>query len=77
MQYGVKPEGMSDADWTVETQCRFVARKMREGRNRSARLAIFEEWQRKLPAVSKARVAEIWREGVPMPADKVDKADSE
>lgn len=67
MQYGVNPEGMTPEEWTTECQCRFVARKMREGRNSVARGAIFEEWQRKLPAVSKARVAEIWREGVPMP----------
>ncbi|WP_299231690.1 hypothetical protein [uncultured Halomonas sp.] len=67
MIYGQRPESMTPEEWTIETQCRFVARKMREGRNRSARLAIFEEWQRKLPAITKERVAEIWKQGVPMP----------
>ena len=69
MIYGQRPEGMTPEEWTIECRCRMVAREMRKGRNRSARLAIFEEWQKRLPAVSKARVAEIWREGVPMPGN--------
>ena len=67
MQYGVRPEGMSDADWTIECQCRLVAREMKAGRTRQARAAIFEEWKKRLPGISKERVGQIWREGVPMP----------
>jgi len=69
MRYGVKPEDMTPEEWTIECQCRHVAREMRKGVNRSARLAIFEEWQRKLPSIDKARVGQIWREGVPMPGN--------
>ncbi|GEK46535.1 hypothetical protein HPA02_08180 [Bisbaumannia pacifica] len=69
MLYGVKPEGMTAADWTVECQCRHVAREMRRGRNSTERGAIFDRWQKQLPAVTRARVGEIWREGVPMPGN--------
>ncbi|MGM0783880.1 MAG: hypothetical protein ACQEUM_07195 [Pseudomonadota bacterium] len=77
MQYGVKPKGMTLEDWDIECQCRMIAREMRQGRDKAERAAIFERWQKALPAVSKARVAEIWRQGVPMPVDKVDAADKQ
>ncbi|MDX1466858.1 MAG: hypothetical protein R3215_14255 [Halomonas sp.] len=67
MRYGKRPEGMDDGEWLIECQCRHVAREMRAGRDRTQRGAIFEQWQKRLPAISKARVAEIWRAGVPMP----------
>lgn len=67
MIYGQRPEGMSDAEWTLEAQCRHVAREMLAGRTRQARAAIFEEWKKRLPGITKERVGEIWREGVPMP----------
>ena len=67
MIYGQRPEGMTDAEWTLEAQCRHVAREMKAGRTQSARLAIFEQWQKRLPGISKERVGQIWREGVPMP----------
>lgn len=67
MQYGVKPEGMPDADWDIECQCRMVAREMKQGRDRASRGAIFEKWQKVFPAVTRERVAEIWQEGAPMP----------
>ena len=69
MIYGQRPDGMTDAEWTVETQCRHVAREMRKGKTSAARGAIFDEWQKILPAVTKQRVGEIWRSGVPMPGD--------
>lgn len=58
---------MSDTDWQVECQCRYVARTMKAGRTRQDRLAIFETWKKKLPGIDKARVAEIWQKGIPMP----------
>jgi len=67
MQYGVRPEGMSDADWTIECQCRLVAREMKAGRDKVERGHIFSRWQQRLPAVTRERVSQIWREGVPMP----------
>jgi len=67
MRYGVKPEGMTPEEWTIECQCRFVAREMKAGRDRQARGAIFDQWQKRLPGISKERVGQIWREGVPMP----------
>lgn len=67
MIYGQRPDGMTDEAWMTETQCRHVAREMRQGRNKQQRLAIFDRWQQTFPEISKARVAEIWREGVPMP----------
>lgn len=67
MQYGVRPEGMSDADWTIECQCRLVAREMKQGRDKMERGRIFSRWQQRLPAVTRERVSQIWREGVPMP----------
>lgn len=63
MRYGQRPEGMSEREWFVECQCRHVAREMHKGRDRAARLAIFEKWQKALPAVTKERAAQIWREG--------------
>lgn len=67
MIYGKRPSGMSDAEWMIECQCRYVARRMKEGATRQARLAIYEQWQKAMPGVRKARVAEIWKQGVPMP----------
>lgn len=69
MAYGEKPERMTAAAWTVECQNRHVAREMRRGRNSTERGAIFERWQKQLLAVTRARVGEIWREGVPMPGN--------
>ena len=71
MIYGQRPEGMSPEAWTVECQCRHVAREMRAGRTRQARAAIFEEWKKRLPGITKERVGEIWREGVPMPGKAI------
>lgn len=65
--YGEKPEGMNEADWLIECQCRHVARAMKAGRTRGERLAIYERWKKRLPGISKERVGEIWRQGVPMP----------
>lgn len=70
MQYGVKPERMSNAEWLIEAQCRHVARQMQQGRNSAERGAIFNKWQSLLPGVTKERVGQIWREGVPMPGSK-------
>lgn len=67
MTYGQRPDGMSDADWQVETQCRHVARELRKGRDRHARAAIFDRWQAAFPSVTKERVTEIWKQGVPVP----------
>lgn len=72
MQYGVRPEGMDDAQWLVECQCRTVARAMKAGRDKAERGAIFEQWKKIVPGITRERVAEIWREGVPMPVDRVD-----
>lgn len=70
MQYGVRPEGMDDAQWLVECQCRTVARAMKAGRDKVARGQIFDQWQKSLPGISKQRVAQIWRDGVPMPSNE-------
>lgn len=70
MQYGVKPEGMTWADWDIECQCRMVAREMRAARDKAARTAIFEQWQAIVPGITRERVAQIWRQGVPMPTDQ-------
>ena len=67
MQYGVKPDGMSPEEWTAECQCRHVAREMKQGRDKVERGAIFSRWQQRLPAVTRERVSQIWREGVPTP----------
>ncbi len=67
MHYGQRPEGMGEEAWKLECQCRHVAREMKAGCNSTERGAIFDRWQRILPAVTKKRVSEIWREGVPMP----------
>ena len=76
MRYGKKPEGMGGEDWTVECQARYIARAMKQGRNSVERGGIFEEQHKRFPAVTKERVAEIWREGVPMP-DKPDAPDGQ
>jgi len=70
MRYGVRPDGMSDAEWTLECQNRHAAREMVRGKSSSAMRGIFEEWQKILPEVTKQRVFEIWRAGVPMPAKR-------
>jgi len=67
MEYGKRPEGMSEAEWLVECQCRLVAREMKQGRDKVERGAIFSRWQQRLPAVTRERVSQIWREGVPTP----------
>lgn len=67
MRYGHRPPEMSLEDWTIECQCRHIAREMRQVRGIQARRGVFERWAKKMPGVSKDRVAEIWREGVPMP----------
>lgn len=67
MIYGQRPDGMSDADWQIECQCRHVARELQQGRDRVQRGEIFEKWQKAFPSITKARVAEIWKRGVPMP----------
>lgn len=67
MQYGKRPEGMSDADWDIECQCRMVAREMKRGRDKAARGQIFEQWKKIVPGITRERVAEIWRQGAPMP----------
>ncbi len=67
MRYGVKPGGMTDAAWTVECQNRYVARAMKQGRDKTERGSIFAQWQKRLPGITRERVAEIWRQGVPVP----------
>lgn len=62
MSYGVRPEGMTDAEWTLETQARMVVREMRQRASRVERRAIFDEWA-KLPGVTQERVQRIWRDG--------------
>lgn len=57
-------------EWTVECQCRHVARLASQARTAGARGAILREWQQKLPGVTRERVAEIWRQGVPMPTTR-------
>lgn len=73
MQYAKRPEGMDDADWDIECQCRMVAREMKTCRDRADRGQIFEQWKVIVPGITRERVAAIWKEGVPMPADKVDR----
>lgn len=68
MTYGQRPEGMDDGQWLIECQCRHVAREAMVARDRTERAAIFEQWKRITPGITKERVAQIWREGVPMPA---------
>lgn len=66
MEYGHKPEGMQANQWTIECQCRHVAREVQKGNTKSERLAIFQCWSNTLPAVTEQCVREIWKDGVPM-----------
>lgn len=61
MTYGVRPDGMDDAEWTLECQARMVVREMRAERDRTKREAIFNRWQ-KLPGVTRERVQRIWKD---------------
>lgn len=70
MQYGVRPEGMSDEAWTIECQNRHVARLASQASGKRERVAILQKWQQILPEVSRDRVVEIWRQGVPMPTTR-------
>ncbi|WP_322528965.1 hypothetical protein R5R73_04820 [Salinicola sp. LHM] len=60
IEYGVKPEGMSDGDWTLECQARMVAR-MTLDVSATERQQIMEQWS-KLPGVTPKRVMEIHQE---------------
>lgn len=61
MTYGVRPAGMTDAEWTLECQARMVVREMREERDRTNREAIFNRWN-SLPGVTRERVQKIWKD---------------
>lgn len=70
MIYGQRPEGMGDAEWTLECQHRQVAREALKARTPAERGTIFRQWQKTFPGIDKARVVAIWKEGVPMPSDR-------
>jgi len=61
MTYGVRPEGMTDADWTLECQARMVVRLMLEV-PKGQREGIFREWEGRLPGVTRERVREALRQ---------------
>jgi len=62
MTYGVRPEGMTPEEWTLECQARMVVRLMRQEHDRIRRKAVYEHWQ-KLPGVTWERVQRIWQDG--------------
>lgn len=62
MTYGVRPDGMSPDEFTLECQARMVVREMRKEPRREARRAVFERWA-KLPGVTQDRVQRIWKDG--------------
>lgn len=60
IEYGIKPDGMSDSDWTLECQARMVARLTLDA-SAAEQQKIMEQWS-KLPGVTPKRVMEIREE---------------
>ncbi|ALM54061.1 hypothetical protein [Halomonas huangheensis] len=59
VEYGVRPAGMSDEEWTLECQARMVVRQYLEFPGKKGE--IIERWS-KLPGVTPERLAKAEKE---------------
>lgn len=58
--YGERPRGMTDQEWLIECQCRYVARLMLEKESQDGRRTVFGYWKTLMPALNEQRVKDIW-----------------